>query len=159
MTVRKPVVSIAVFAASLAVAGPGQPPRVGAAQVAARSLGACHFYDPRQPDSTFNAVSPIGALVLYVQIQQRAQLEDRAVDEATVRFVRPPQHGRIRTTDGVDHFVPEPGFTGSDSYVAEVRMQGQTFKVEGQIKPSSDVMTDFDVLCRRHGLPGVAWKR
>lgn len=158
MTVHKRAVLAALVSASLAAAAPPEAPRIGAAQVTARTLGACHFYDPRQPDSPANAVSPIGALVLYVPNQQRAQLHDRAVNEAVVRFVRPPRHGRIRTTDGVDHFVPEPGFAGSDSYVAEVRMQGQTFKVEGQIKPSSDVMTDFDRLCRRHGLPGVAWQ-
>lgn len=153
-----PLYAALVLAITSSAAVSKDAPRIGASQVRAKEIGACHLYDPARPEDNSNSVSPIGAVVLFVQDKQRAQLDDAVVDAAVVHFVRRPQHGTIRDANGLLLFVPRVGFAGSDRYEAEVRMQGHVIKVKGEIRPSSNVLEDFKVLCRRLGLPGVAWK-
>lgn len=158
MQISVPLCAALVLVTTSGVAASKDVPRIGASQVRAKEFGACHLYDPRRPEGPSNSVSPIGAIALFVQDNQRAQLDDAVLDAAAFRFVRRPQHGTIRDANGLTYFVPHVGHTGSDRYEAEVRMQGRVFKVKGEIRASSNVIEDFGVLCRRLGLPGVAWK-
>ncbi len=55
-------------------------------------------------------------------------------------------------------YIPNAGYTGNDRYVAEVTIKGVKFRVAGYLRPSNDVMSSYDEICRRMGLPSSAWK-
>ena len=80
----------------------------------------------------------------------------------SVKYIEQPRNGVIKSVsrDGEIRFlyVPNKGYTGNDRYVAEVTLKGIKFKVTGFLRPSSDVMSDYDKVCRRLGLPGSTWK-
>jgi len=155
-------------AASLALAFAGtpsaatQPPTIEPSQVNAKSIGSCEIYDPNDLYLAGNALHPIGAIYTYVQFYQKSHLRELELTDFSVRYVEQPSHGSIKSISGKgainDFYVPNEGYAGNDRYVAEVTVKGVKFKVTGFLRPSSDVMSDYNDLCRRLGLPGAAWK-
>ena len=144
-----------------------RPPSIEPTEVNTRNIGSCETYDPNDPYNLHNGagangLSPLGAIYAYVQSYQKSYLKDSKPDEYSVKYVGQPQNGVIRTVtdeNGThDLYIPNAGYTGNDRYVAAVTLKGVKFRVAGYIRPSNDVMSDYDDLCRRLGLPGSAWR-
>ncbi len=142
-------------------------PTIEASQVNARNIGSCETYDPKDPHNVNNGaaafgLSPIGAVHSYVQAYQKAHLKKLKSTDYSVTYLTQPRYGAIqsmvREGGPVDLYIPNTGFAGHDRYVAEVLINGVRFTVSGYIRPSADVASDFDTLCRRLGLPSIAWK-
>lgn len=143
-----------------------RPPTIEPSQVNTRHIGSCETYDPNDPYNLHNgaganSLSPLGAIYMYVQSYQKAYLEDSIPEQYSVKYVQQPKYGVIKSVprDGgmVDLYIANEGYAGNDRYVAEVTMKGVKFRVNGYIRPSNDVMSGYDELCRRLGLPSSAW--
>jgi hypothetical protein len=161
-----------LFAAvlALAVAGPsdaGTPPTVKPSQVNARNIGMCETYDPNDPYNLHNgaganSLTPQAAIYAYVESYQKSYLMELKPADYSVKYVKQPEYGVIESVsrDGeIRHFyVPSKGYKGNDRYVAEVSLKGIKFKVTGFLRPSADVRSDSDHICRRLGLPGAVWE-
>ncbi|TXT36473.1 MAG: hypothetical protein FD135_4271 [Comamonadaceae bacterium] len=160
-------------AAALALAFAGSPdaatqrPTIEPSQVNARSIGSCETYDPKDPYNLNNgagadSLRPLGAIGAYVQSYQKAHLTELKPTDYLVTYVEQPQHGVIKSVSReggvVDLYIPNAGYAGNDRYVAEVTLKGVKFRVAGYIRPSNDVISGYDDLCRRLGLPSSAWK-
>jgi len=144
-----------------------RPPTIEPAEVDTRNIGSCETYDPNDPYNLHNGAGadglrPLGAIYAYVQSYQKANLRDSKPDEYSVKYIGQSQNGMIKTIsdeNGMrDLYIPNLGYTGNDRYVAEVTLNGVKFRVAGYIRPSNDVMSGYDDLCRRMGLPGSDWK-
>lgn len=146
------------------------PPTIEPSQVNTRSIGTCEIYDPKyDPNDRYsgaNEVNPVGAIGDYVQSYQKAYLTELKPTDYSVKYIVQPRYGVIKSvaseyaepTGARVVYVPNKGFSGNDRYVAEVIVKGIKFRVAGYIRPSSDVMSDYNTICRRLGLPGTAWK-
>lgn len=163
---RSVVPVLGLFCAGWLDAAP-QPPTIAPSQVNAKNIGSCETYDPKDPYNTnngagANSLRPVGAIHMYVQSYQHAHLKELNPADYSVKYLVQPRNGVIEflTREGgtADLYIPNAGYSGNDRYVANVTIRGVEFKVTGYIRPSSDVMSDFDTLCRRLGLPGSAWK-
>jgi hypothetical protein len=139
-----------------------QRPYIEPAKVNTRTIGSCELYDPEMRDWHPNMLSPLGAIGYYVQSYQKAFLQELKPDDYSVKYIEQPKNGIINSVveEGWlrDYYVPLNGFKGNDRYVAEVTVKGVKFKVVGYIRPSADIMSVYDDLCRGLGLPSSAWK-
>lgn len=163
--------TLSAVALALAFAGSPdaatRPPTIEPSQVNAKNIGSCETYDPNDPYNLHNgagaiSLRPIGAIYAYVQSYQKAYLTELKPTDYFVKYIKQPRFGVIESVsreEGViDLYVPNKGYAGNDRYVAEVTLKGVKFRVAGYIRPSSDVMSGYDDLCRRLGLPSSAWK-
>ncbi|OQA31441.1 MAG: hypothetical protein BWY57_02354 [Betaproteobacteria bacterium ADurb.Bin341] len=166
-----PIIIFALFALTSAFVGApdatARPPTIEPAEVNTRNIGSCETYDPNDPYNLHNGASanglrPLGAIYAYVQSYQKAYLKDSKPSDYSVKYIGQPQNGVIKTVSDEngtrDLYIPNAGFTGKDRYVAEVILKGVKFRIAGYIRPSNDVMSDYDDLCHRLGLPGSAWR-
>ncbi|MFZ2973541.1 MAG: hypothetical protein WA049_12945 [Ferribacterium limneticum] len=144
-----------------------RPPTIEPAEVNTRNIGSCETYDPNDPYNLHNgaganSLRPLGAIYAYVQSYQKAYVRDSKPTDYSVKFIVQPQNGVIKNVSDEngtrDLYIPNPGYTGNDRYVAEVTLKGVKFRVAGYIRPSNDVMSGYDELCHRLGLPSSAWK-
>ena len=135
-------------------------------QVNAKNIGLCETYDPNDPyninnGAGANSLNPVGAIGMYVQSYQKAHLMELRPADYSVKYIMQPQYGVIKPVSNKgwtrDLYIPNAGYSGKDRYVAEVTLKGIKFRVAGYIRPSADVMSDYDTLCRRLGLPSSAW--
>ena len=157
--------SLSAAALALALAGSAdattQLPTIEPFQVNTKNIGLCEIYDPKDPYANGHSLSPISAIYAYVESYQTAYLKIKPTDYS-VKYLELPQHGNIKSISGEDGlhevYVPNFGYAGNDRYIAEVTVKGVKFKVIGFIRPSSDVMSGYDDICRRLGLPSAAWK-
>ncbi len=163
--------SLSVAVLAFTFSGPAvtakQPPTIESSQVNARNIGSCETYDPNDSYNLHNgadaySLSPLGAIYAYVQSYQKAHLRDSKPDDYFVKYIEQPKNGVIKTISDEngtrDLYIPNPGYTGNDRYVAKVTLMGVKFRVTGYIRPSNDVMSGYDELCRSLGLPSSAWK-
>jgi len=157
---------LSATALALAFAGSsnagGQPPTIEPSQVNAKNIGSCEIYDPNDHYMPGNALTPVGAIGDYVESYQKAYLTELKPTDYSVKYIGLPRNGTIKTitneTGTLDFYVPNAGYAGNDRYVAEVTVKGIKFRVAGYIRPSSDVVSGIDIVCRRLGLPSSAWK-
>lgn len=137
------------------------PPTIKPSQVSAKNIGSCEIYDPHDPYIRGNALHPLGAIHAYVENHQRSHLPELKPTDYAVKYLKQPRHGTIKAISDengtLDFYVPHAGYAGNDGYVAEVIAAGVKFKVVGYIRSSSDATSGYNDLCRRLGLPGIAW--
>ena len=159
--------------AALALTIAGSPdaatrlPTIEPSKVNVKHVGMCNTYDPNDPynlknGAGANSLSPTAAIYSYVQSYQKAHLVDIKPTDYTVKYIEQPRYGVIKsiTKEGWTHelYMPNEGYAGNDRYVAEVTLKDTKFKITGFLRPSADVMSGYDDLCRRLGLPSAAWK-